>query len=775
MFVGEPMEAIQSRLTGVKGRVVRHTELNDHSFAIEGDDADGTSFRIVAQQVADIVKGLSITFPHDRQSQYASLAGRIISGFVPFPPPNAKPPTANAGAGSAAPLLASPKVLPAAANKLPIAVVPNVGHLAGVDSAALSPNGRLLAMIGSNGLKLWDIASGRPIRTMEYEAFFLAMAFSPDGTQIATVHKDGSIKLWDVMTGAVTTLQGPPKPGRDQEQYELAVQSLDYLGDGKMLVTGSKLGVITIWDLATRKPTLRFKFGDDKLVAVQFSLDGGKLTAVGGDTVRTFDVHTGARLASFKLPKDYDVDGDSLVDGDRLVTRFRPAGCDIDRLFLFDLRNRAPLVKLDPAGECKAPANDAANDSKVLVSADRTRLIVAHNGQIKLWDPRSGKLQRLMGWTTLNGESVVGASPDLARLVTTNDKNIKIRELETGALVRDLTPHGSGAENAIVSSDGRRIMMSRGSSDASQALIDVWEINSINRRVIHLAANSSTIIWDVASAANLALGISNDDKAVIFSMDSGQVVRTLSIPGIKGIELGQLSPKGDLISLIGRGSDDNAVALLVNAVDGAVRLTVRDETRDQDNYVTSTVFSPDGKRVAFGRWNGSAEVWNTETKQLIQNFPPDPPTRPIKLGRSGFLMMDNIWSAAAATVAFSCGASRRGAGFVRSTASFSRDTLMSPALRFHTTENFSLADRQKEQDRRATLAPNVGSMFGKLPAANCCSPCAATKRASARLRSRQMTGGSCPQAMMVQYDIGTEILASGRRPIHPLKMAVGSL
>lgn len=628
MFSGEPMEAIRSRLAGVKGRTIRHSELGDHSFAIEGDDADGTSFRIVAQQVADVVKGLSITFPRSRQAQYASLAGRIISGFAPFPPASAGPLAADAGASSTAPLPASPKVLPAAGGKAPIAVVPNIGHLADVDSAALSPNGRLLAMIGSNGLKLWDIASGRPIRTMEYEAFFLAMAFSPDGTQIVTAHKDGSIKLWDVMTGAATNLQPPPKPGRDQDQYQLAVQSLDYLGDGKTLASGSALGVITIWDLTTRKPTLRFKSGDDNLTAVRFSLDGGRLTAVGRDNARTFDAHSGARLTSFKLPKDHYVDENSLVDDDRLLTRFRPAGCDIDQLFLFDLRGRAPPVRLDQGSECKAPANGAANhsenESKVLVSADRTRLIVARNGHIKLWDPRSGKLQRSIDWTNTNGESVVGGSRDLSQLATTNDEKIRIRELETGALVRDLTPHGSGAQNAIVSSGGHRILMSRDSSDADQKLIDVWEIDSINRRVIRLAAKSSTTIWDVASAANLALGISDDDKVVIFSMDSGQVVRSLSIPGLRDIELGQLSPKGDLISLIGRGSDDNVVALLVNALDGAVRLTVRDESRDQDKSVTSTVFSPDGKRVAFGRLNGSAEVWSTETQQLIRNLPADP-------------------------------------------------------------------------------------------------------------------------------------------------------
>jgi len=637
MFSGEPMEAIRSRLAGVKGRTIRRSELNDHSFAIEGDDADGTSFLIVAQQVADVVKGLSIAFPRSRKAQYASLAGRIMSGFVPFPPASAGPPAADAAASPTAPLPASPKVLPAVASKAPIAVVPNVGHLAGVDSAALSPNGRLLALIGSNGLKLWDIASGRPIRTMEYEAFFLAMAFSPDGTQIATAHKDGSIKLWDVMTGAATTLQPPPKPGRDQDQYELAVQSLDYLGDGKTLVTGSALGVVTIWDLTTRKPTLRFKSGDNKVIAVRFSLDGSTLTTVGfryppGRTfdahATTFDVHTGARLTSFEPPKGHDVDEDSLVDSDRLVTRFKPAGCDIDQLFLFDLRGKAPPVRLDQGGECKAPANSGANDSenssKVLVSADRTRLIVARNGHIKLWDTRSEKLQRSIDWTNANGESVVGASRDLSQLATTNDHNIRIRQLETGALVRDLTPHGSGARNAIVSSDGHRIVMWRDSSDADRMLIDVWEVASINRRAVRLAADSSTTIWDVASAANLALGISDDDKIFIFSMDSGAVVRSFSIPGMKGIERGQLSPKGDVVSVIGTGSDDKVVAVLVNAVDGAIRLTVRDDSRDQDKYVTSTAFSADGKRVAFGRWNGAAEVWSTETLQLFRNLPADP-------------------------------------------------------------------------------------------------------------------------------------------------------
>jgi WD40 repeat protein len=96
-----------------------------------------------------------------------------------------------------------------------ITVMPNIGDLSEAADGLFSPNGQILAVpagpfgqVRITSIKLWDVASQRPLRTIEYYAFFWGVAFTPDGALLATTHADGSIRLWDVQTGVNTiTLQ----------------------------------------------------------------------------------------------------------------------------------------------------------------------------------------------------------------------------------------------------------------------------------------------------------------------------------------------------------------------------------------------------------------------------------------------------------------------------------------------------------------------------------------------------------------------------------------
>ncbi len=72
-----------------------------------------------------------------------------------------------------------------------------------VMSVAFAPDGRMLAS-GSNDstIKLWDVASGREVRTLSgHTSDVWSVAFSPDGRTLASGSRDKTIKLWDVASG----------------------------------------------------------------------------------------------------------------------------------------------------------------------------------------------------------------------------------------------------------------------------------------------------------------------------------------------------------------------------------------------------------------------------------------------------------------------------------------------------------------------------------------------------------------------------------------------
>ena len=164
------------------------------------------------------------------------------------------------------------------------------GHTGWIGRIAWSPDGSYLASPSSDEtIRIWDADTGKCVRSLiGHTATVSSVAWSPDGQRLVSASNDKTLRLWNVSSDRVLqTMRG----------HIQAVTSVAWSPDGHRLASGSDDKSIRLWDVSNGE-TSQTMHGHGKTVnSVAWSPNGQRLVSASSDeSIRLWDATSGEVL-----------------------------------------------------------------------------------------------------------------------------------------------------------------------------------------------------------------------------------------------------------------------------------------------------------------------------------------------------------------------------------------------------------------------------------------------------------------------------------------------
>ncbi|HBB30440.1 MAG TPA: hypothetical protein DDZ80_22525 [Cyanobacteria bacterium UBA8803] len=341
------------------------------------------------------------------------------------------------------------------------------GHSSRVWGICFSPDGQTLASCSEDQtIRLWQVSNGQCVANIQgYTNWVKTVAFSPNSqaiakrccdseavlkerAQIATGHKDRTLRIWDASSG---------KCLRELKAHNKGLPAIAFHPNGEIIASSSEDTTIKIWNLSDGKCIHALKEHTNEVWSLNFSPDGRTLASSSFDQIiKLWDVGTGECLQT--LEGHCDRVG---------VVRFNPqgtllaSGSEDYTIKLWDIRH-GQCIKTLKEHTARVGAIAFNPDGQLLASASSDRTL-------KIWDVTAGKCIRTLeghtGWVMS-----VAFYPDGQKIASGScDQTIKIWDIFEGICLNTLKGHTNWIWTVALSPDGLTL-----ASASEDETIKIW-------------------------------------------------------------------------------------------------------------------------------------------------------------------------------------------------------------------------------------------------------------------------------------------------------------
>jgi RNA polymerase sigma factor (sigma-70 family) len=511
-------------------------------------------------------------------------------------------------------------------------------------AAALSPDGKVLALGDGAVIRLWDVNTGKVAGEVTGRWLPVAgLAFAPDGKTLAAALTDGQVRLFDTGTRKeIRHFNDSPEGGPKTAANNVPIV---FSPDGKALVTQSTefaagfarvVTSIKLWDVATGKP--------GRPVAVEkeesahdpaFSPDGQVLAwATDAGTVVLTDAATGKELR--RLKNDGPGRFAFAPDGKTVVTLLagHRAGA------VWDVATGKEVRRLGKPMERPAamPRGVFLTMPVLAISPDGKRLASAgEDSTLTLWDLTTGReLHAFAGHQS--SLLAVRFSPDGKTLTSRGgDGTVRTWDAATGKEIRQA--RAASEFGSLLSPDGRRL--AKVAADGTLTVSDA--ATGKEQCAIKGAGQGGVELTFSPDGKTLAVSRFQDAVVHLYDLATGKEGRVLGDPD----KAGPVAGPGAVITLAAPRPVFSPDGRLLAARAGercrvwevATGRELPQVEPPKDSQVAGIAFTPDSRSLALDLGDGGVVLWELATGKQRRQL-----GKPVKAESR----TDAVWVAAAA-------------------------------------------------------------------------------------------------------------------------------